>query len=142
VLKSWNQSENFLLELNRQRSGKAVQVNLVGFIAFGFKEELVPSLLRKLYDLILDGRAVSWPYPFDLARIKRRLMKIASNRIMDGYVSVAKVAVQLSLRYFVGCERKRDDALVRRLGLKGIPINASTVQSRRRTGFQPANRKP
>src|SRR5690606_15820504 len=52
-------TQQFQLQVGRQRRRKSVKVNLVRISAFGFKEKLVPVLRGKFHDLVLDRRTIS-----------------------------------------------------------------------------------
>ena len=59
------------LHIARQRRAHAVEIDLVGVESFGLEKELVLQLVRKLDDLVFDGRAVARPDRLDLPRIHR-----------------------------------------------------------------------
>src|SRR5882762_3164793 len=101
----------------------------------------MPILARKFDHLIFDRGAIARSHTFDLARIKRRLMKILSDCFMHIGSRVAYVAIYLRLLDLVGRKRKGDWPLVRLLTLEGVPIDRSAVQPRRRPRFESADRK-
>src|SRR6266852_9475331 len=98
-------------------------------------------LLCKFHDLVFDRGAVSRSHTFDLTRIKRRLMKVLSNRFVYIGRRIADVAIHLRLFDLVGRKRECDWPLVRLLTLEGVPVDRSPVQSRRRSRFESADRK-
>src|SRR6266576_5716257 len=98
-------------------------------------------LICKCDDLVFDRGAIARSHTFDLTGIKRRLMKILSNRFMYIGGCVADVAIYLRLFDLVCRKRECDWPLVRRLTLEGVPIDGSAIQPGRRSCFEPADRK-
>src|SRR2546428_14166702 len=54
---------------------------------------------------------------------------------------VSEIAIQLFLPDFIGGERERHGARVRRLRLKGVPINGPAIEPRRSPSLQASHRK-
>ena len=111
-------------------------------MAFGFEEKLMPVLVGKLDDLVLDRRAITRPDTFDLSRIKRRLVQIIADRLMQSVARISDKALDLRLLDLFGRERKCNRLFVRRLRLKCIPVDRSAIKPRRRSGLQTSDRKP
>src|SRR6185503_8573360 len=99
------------------------------------------GLLRKLNYLIFNRRAVTRSNAFDGARVERRFMKIGSDLFMQLFVCVAEIAIELILLDLFSRKRKGHRPVVRRLWLKSVPVNGSSVEARRRAGFQSSHRK-
>jgi hypothetical protein len=52
-------------------------------MSFRLEKKLMALLIGELYYLIFDRRAISRTDSFDLSGVKRRLMKIIANRLMQ-----------------------------------------------------------
>ncbi len=105
------------------------------------KEKLVPILVSELYDLVFNRRAIARPNSRDLAGIERRLMQIVTNRLMQPFACISNKTLDLRLLDLFGGERKSNLFLIRRLRLECIPIDCPSIKTRRRSGFQPSDRK-
>ena len=75
------------LDLIGKGGGDAIHVVLVGVTAFWFQKDLVALFLSKPDHLVLDGRAVARPHPFDLSRIHGALVQIIADVLMSLWIS-------------------------------------------------------
>src|SRR5215204_4441163 len=98
-------------------------------MTFRFQEKLVACLIGKFDYFVFDGRAVARPDAFDLARIKRGLVDVGTNGVVDGFIRVSDVAVDLGLGNGFRGEGERDWALVGRLRLKLLPVDCAAVEA-------------
>ena len=98
-------------------------------------------LIREFDDLVLDRRAVSRPYAFDLPAIQRRAWNRLPQNAPCLLGGITDVARNLRPRDLPGQERKRRRIGVTRLRFEPLPVDAATVEPRRRTGLQPHPRK-
>ena len=99
------------------------------------------GLVRKLYDLVLDRRAVPRTNTFNLSRVKRRLGDVGANRVVYLFGRVADVAVDLFLLETIRRKRKRHRYLIARLRFERVPVNGPAIEPRRRSGLEATNRK-
>src|ERR1700694_2249330 len=116
-----------------------MDVNLVRDIALRLKKELMPGFLWELNHLILDRWTIAWSDTRDLPRIERRFVQVSADCRMNGFGRISEMAIQLLLPNWIGGERNRHRALVRRLWLKRFPIDCSSIKPRRGAGLQTAN---
>src|SRR5882762_7230943 len=74
--------QEFKLDIIWQTGRNAVYVIFFCVAAFRLKEKLMRRLIRELYNLVLDRRAIPGPGSLDPAGIKRGAFKIGANDLM------------------------------------------------------------
>ena len=124
------------LHLHRQRSGHAVDVDLVRVQSLRLEKELVLRLVGELDDLVLDRRAIARPDALDLPGIHRRAVDVLADqpqRLRRGERDVAAhlraAARSSSCRKLngvgsasPGCSSKRAQSIVRPSSRGGVPV--------------------
>ena len=81
------------------------------------------GFVRKAFDLVLNGRAVSWTNPLDLSAVHCRTMNIIKYDLMGFGIGVTYIAGNFVFKLAVGIKRKRNNMLVALLFLKLIKVN-------------------
>ena len=71
IFQARNRRHHRRLDIDRHAGGHAVHVDFVCIQTLRFQEDLVPRLVRKLDDLVFNGRAVARADAFDLTAIER-----------------------------------------------------------------------
>src|SRR5258707_13850129 len=107
--------------------------------AFGLQEELVRGLVGELDDLVFDAGAVTRTNALDLARIHGRAVHVFSDDAVRLCRGEGDIARHLLLRDLLCTEAEGRGIGVARLHLKAGPVNASSIQPRRRSGLKPAS---
>src|SRR5581483_3646820 len=133
LLKPRNRSYHGFLHVDRHAGRHAVHVYFVRVQPFRFEKNLVPRLVRKLDDLILDRRAIARSGALDLTAIQRRAGNAFlqdSTRLVSrvGYVALHLWPVDL-LRH----EGERRRLWITWLGLEPAPVDRAPIQARWRT---------
>ena len=128
------------LDVERQRRRDPVRIDLVCREAFGLEEDLVARSLREAYDLVFDRRTVARADAFDDAGEKRRAVEPAANDLVRALVGVCDPARHLPRVHLA----RADEAHHRRGIVAGLPferreIDGAPVESRRRSGLEPAH---
>src|SRR5262245_49632641 len=88
--------DQFELCLERQASGEAIDIDLVGGDSFGFQEYLLPLLFWEADDLVLNRWTVARPYALYSSRVHGRLMEICTNDLRCRLGRVSDMAWELS----------------------------------------------
>ncbi len=130
-----------MLDVFGQRCGDAVRVNGVIVETLGLEKDLVPVLVGEANDLVLDRGAVSRAAALDLAGIDRRTAQVRPDQSVRLGPGVGDMAVNLGRRNRVRHVGEGDRRIVARLPVKTRPVNRPSIEPRRRSGFQPAQRK-
>src|SRR5215469_9223892 len=104
---------------------------------FGLKEDLVGLLVRKLHELVFDGRAVPRTDPLNLTAIQRGAGETVENHRLSRCGSPTEMT-----RYLRAVDRRRkeregDRLRIPRLDVKLRPLDCAAVQTRRSSGLQP-----
>ncbi|MDR9356858.1 hypothetical protein FEO99_05758 [Burkholderia multivorans] len=131
------------LHVERQARRNPVRVELVGRQPFRLEEDLVRFLRSESMNLVLDRRAVARPHAFDHARVHRRTVETAANDVVRALVRVRDPARQL-LRMLLGTAEEREHRNrieIARLLFELREIDRAAVDTRRRSGLQPALRQ-
>ena len=84
-----------LLHVARQAHRKAIDVDLARVEAFRLEKNLMPLLVGKPDDLVLERRAVPRPDAANLAVEQRRAVDVRAHQIADAIVRVQQIAVDL-----------------------------------------------
>ena len=79
------------LHLLRHGGGKALDIHFLRVQAHGLDEQLVPGLVRKADDLILDGGTVPRPHPLDDAGEEGGAVQIGPDDLVGFLVGVGDV---------------------------------------------------
>src|SRR5260370_12469601 len=106
---------------------------------FGFEKELVLQLIGKLDDLVFNARAVARANGLDLSRIHRRVMNVLRDNTVSLGWREGDVAGHLPLLDVFGTEAERRRVGIARLHLKARPVNAASIEARRRAGLEAAS---
>ncbi|MEY9611533.1 hypothetical protein ABIF21_004407 [Bradyrhizobium elkanii] len=93
-------------------------------------------------DLVLDRGAIARSGALDLTGIHRRAMHIGPDHLMGRGRRPGDAALDLRRRNPVSHDRKRLRRLVSGLHFDRGPVDRSAVEARRRSGLEPAERKP
>src|SRR5206468_5551197 len=123
-------------------------VDLARVDAFRLQEDLVPLLVRKTHDLVLERRAVPRTDAADLTVEQRRSRDVRANEIAHAIVGVNQVTVDLRTIDSFGHERERDRWHVAALdgecslGNRAAEIDTLAIESWRRSGLQPPPFEP
>src|SRR3954466_7130090 len=97
----------------------------------GFQKQLVPVLIRELYDLVLYRRTVTRADALDLSGIEWRLVYVRPYSVVNFFGRIANEALDLILLDTLCRKRKGHRVLVRRLRLQTIPVARTALQPRR-----------
>ena len=84
------------LDVERQRGGDAVRIELVRGQAFGLQEDLVAVLVGKTVDLVFDARAVAWPYALDHPGEHRAAVETRADDLVGAGVGMGDPAGHLA----------------------------------------------
>ena len=86
-----------LLHIRRHGRGQPRKVDFFGLQALRFHKNLVPRLVRKLYEFVLDAGAVARTDAFDMPTIHRRAVQVFAHRGFGFGCGVDDVAGHLGL---------------------------------------------
>ena len=89
-------ADHFVLALEGEAGGEAVDVDFVGGDALGFKEYLVRGFVGEFNDLILDARAVAGADSFDDAGIHGRLVDVRPDDLAGALGGAGDVTRELA----------------------------------------------
>src|SRR5258708_32079619 len=89
----------------------------------------MPSLVRKLDNLVLNGRAIARTDSLDLAAVERRPWNRLANHAVRGFVGVGDMARNSWAIDLLGEERKRSRLGIAMLWLEAVPIDAASIQT-------------
>ena len=141
LIEAGNGVHDLPLHFHGQRSGHAVDVDLVGVEAFGLEEELVLRLVRELDDLVFDGRAVARADALDAAGVHGRAMDIFADEAQRLRRGEGDVATDLRLNDLLGAEAEGRGIGVAGLLFERLPVDGAAVEARRRSGLEAAGAK-
>jgi hypothetical protein len=122
--------------------GKPVQVHLLRPQPFRFDEHLVPVTLGEADYLVLDGRAVPWPFADDLASVQRAAADVLPDDPMGLAVRPRDVAGYHRAIHRIVIKRERHDFLVGILLFHDIQIQRTLAYPCRSAGLQAPHVKP
>src|SRR5256885_13525247 len=83
------------LHVARQAHREAIDVDLGRVEAFGLKENLVPLLVGKSVDLVLERRTITRADAADLAVQQRRAREVGAHQLANPTVWIVEVACDL-----------------------------------------------
>ena len=110
------------LHIFRQRRAHPLNIHFFRIFPFGFHEDLMSFLICKTNDLVLDGRAISGPSPFNDTTEHGRTMEIVSDDLVGFFIGISQPAK--SLFFFdifrLILEGERHNILIPILGLHFI----------------------
>ncbi len=138
VLETGDGGEHGELDIDRERSAHAVDVDLVGVEALGFEEKLMGQLVGKGDDFGLDGGTVARADGLDLATVHGRAMDVFANDAMSFRRGVDDVAGHLGLGDAAGAEAERSGIGVTVLRLKERPVDGAAIEAGRGPGLEAA----
>ena len=143
LLKAHHRPHRRQLNVERQRSGNAVRIELMGSQPFGFQKNLVRRFVGEAVHLVFDAGAVARPCAFDDASEHRAAVETAADDVVGARVGVGNPARHLAwvLTGVAHEAEHRHRARVAGLGLQLAKVDAATIQPRRRAGFQPSLRQ-
>ncbi len=160
VFQAGNGADEFVLDLEGETGGNAVDVIFGGVATLGFEEELVALLFGELDDLVFDRGAISRAGAFDSAGIHGGLIEIGADDVVGAGVGMGDPArylfhVELSVRQAVqrenvvrapfeqfGHESEGRRRLIAILALARLKINRSSGEPAWGAGFETADLKP
>src|SRR5439155_11767193 len=148
IVKPRKRVNQIRLNIARQRHGKPVHVNLARVDSFGLEKDLVPLLLGKANDLVLERRAIPRSDPSNLAVEERRQREIRPHQIVDAIVRVNQIAVDLRAINRAGQKRERRWRNIAALDEErsvfdsGGEIDAAAIEARRRARLEPPPLEP
>ena len=122
-----------------QARGKPVGIDFLRVQSGRLQKDLVPLLVGKLDDFILDGGAIPGPNTLDRAAIHGRKMEIVPDHLMGSGVGVGDKARDLRQLDAAIPKAELADRLVPFLLLQSLPIDGVLPQPGGRAGFQPAH---
>ena len=131
------------LDVERQRGGNAVGVDLLGRQALGLQEDLVAVLVGEAVHLVFDAGAVARPHALDHASEHRAAVKARADDGVGAGIGVGDPARHLA-RVLAGLAQKaehRHRVRVARLLGELREVDRAAVDARWRAGFQPALRQ-
>ncbi len=100
------------------------------------------GLVGEAVDLVLDGRAVARPHPFDHPGKHGRTFETRADDVVGARVGMGDPARQLARMHGATAEEgKYGSRIIARLFLAFRPVDAAAVETRRRAGFQAAYRQ-
>ena len=105
------------------------------------KEDLVPLAPGETHHLVLDRWAVARAAALDLPGVDRRPMQVGADQVVDPWVRIGDMAVDLRCRDRLGQHREGLRRLVSRLPLEPGMIDGPAVEARRRARLQAAERE-
>ena len=95
VLHAFDRLHHLQLDVERQRGGYAVGVQLMGGQTLGLDKDLVLVLVSETVNLVLDGRAVARAHPFDHTGVHRRAIQVVADDLVGALVGVGNPAIDL-----------------------------------------------
>src|SRR5215472_8942743 len=96
VLESLDRAHELQLDVERQRRGDAVRIDLGGIQAFRFDEDLVRGFLGEAHDFVFDRGAVARADALDLAGIQRRAVERTADDLVRALARVCYPATDLA----------------------------------------------
>src|SRR5262249_34308258 len=118
VLETWKRVNEIGLDLAGKARGKPVDVDFPAVDSFGLEKDLVPLLVRKSKNLVLERRTIPRPDALNLTVVERRPADVRANEIADAVVGVNQIAVDLRSVDRAGQEREGDRIAVPVLDLE------------------------
>lgn len=100
----------------------------------------MPILIGKPHDLVLDGWTVACARALDRALVHGCAVNVLADDAVRLLVGVGEVALRTVVQRAVGQEREGRDDLIAGLRLHLVKVDGSLVDSRRRAGFEAAQR--
>ncbi len=136
LLESRNVLEHGLLHVVGQARADPVAVILQRVAAFRLQKNLMPVFVRKADDLVFDGGAIARSAALDLAGVHRCPVQIGPDQVVDGFICIRDVAIELGLGDRLGGKTEGP-----RVGIAGLDfqlgkVDGSAVESAWRAGLE------
>src|ERR1700734_1825881 len=108
--------------------------------SFRFEVKLVRLFVGKLDDLVFDRWTIARPDRLNLSAVHRRAMHVLADNALSFARSPRDVArhLRIMMRHAFGAEAEGRGVGVSRLHREARPVNAASIQPRRRSCLQPA----
>ncbi len=119
-----------------QGSRNPVGVHLVRMQPLGLQENMVPVFVCKTVHLVFDTGTVASTDAFDLACEHRGTIKARTDDVVGFLIGIGDVAIDLRQHRFIVVERKATRWVVALLNLAGLPVDGTSIQTRRGAGFE------
>ena len=123
------------LDILRKGRTHPADIHFICVKSLRFNKHLMPLLLSKFDNLVLNGRTVSWSSPLNHAGINRRTVKIGTYDIVCLFICISKPAGSLlNLHILRICgKRKRNNSFIAKLLLHLRKIKRTFIHPRRST---------
>ncbi|MCY1176948.1 hypothetical protein D9M73_172360 [compost metagenome] len=133
-------ADDVQLHIERQGSGNAVRIQLMGGQAFRLEEDLMAVLVGEAMDLVLDRRAVTRADAFDHTGVHRRTVEIRGDDLVGARVGVGDPATHLARVLVLRTkERHHRSRAIPRLFGHHREIHSASVDAWRSAGLQAAD---
>ena len=130
------------LHVLRQGGGHALHIPFPALPALRLQKDLMPVLVGKLHDLILNAGAIPGSHAVDLARIQRRPVQIAADDLVGLRGGPGEVALVSVVQFTIRHEGEGNHRLVAGLGRHFVKVDGAHVHTGRGAGLEPAQLKP
>ena len=141
ILQSLHTPYHLILNILRERAGHSSHIHLICKFALRLYKNLMSRLIRKLHNLILDRRTVSWSCTLNHTGKQWRTVDIITNDLMCLLICITKPAgylIPLDI-FFCICKGERNNMLISLLFFHLGKINRSFIQSCRCTCLKPTD---
>ena len=134
--------EHVHLHVVGQAGAHALYIHFPRAAALRLDEQLMPLLVPKPHQLILDAGAIPGACARHQAAVHGAAMDVIQNDLMGFGVGIGKIAGVLGSLLPLGNKRKPGGRLIPVLGLHLPEIQAPSADPGRGAGFEPADGKP
>ena len=142
LLAALHRADELELDVERQRRGDPVGIDLARLQALGLEEDLMVLALREADHLVLDGGAVPRPHPFDDAGEQRRAVEAGADDLVRARVGLGDPARHLArVQRAIPHKGKHRHRRVARLRLEVREVDRPPIEARRRTGLEASHRQ-
>ena len=121
MLKTGQGMQHGELHIGGHGGGEALQIHFLGVFSDGLHKELMPLLIRKANDLILNGGAIARTDALYFSAVQRGAMKILADDAVRLLIGINDMAGQLRQRGIgirIGAHGKRRHIRISHLKLK------------------------